>query len=704
MLTLKELKEKHDKAYEAGQVTRERAANDMVFYYVTQWDTSLLAASQLAYRGEFDLLKKAGRKIVADLAMNSVQIDFEPVEGTRKDSAELVDGVYRAGDTHNTSIEAYEMAKNEAVVCGVGAWELYTEYKDMRGSNDKQTIKRRPLWEANNNVFWDANAKRIDKSDATYVSVLTAYSEDGYLDLVEELTGKRPDEVDTDSFSQPEQSYSFPWLSGEGKKIYVVKFYHRTKEKDNILTLVDPFQREKTVYESELDQVMDDMIDQGYTITVEKEITRYRVRMYIASGSKILSNELIAGTHIPVIPMYGEYAYVEGEVHYEGVTRLAKDPQRLRNFQGSYLADITSRGPTAKPIFFKEQIAGHEYMYETAGIDNRFNYLLQNRTSITGEDLPIGPVSMMPDQGIPEALIASIAFSREAIEDVATPGTPQSITDPETSGKAVYAVQAQIELQTVIYQSHYKHAKRRDAEVYADMLSTILDVPSEEQIELSDGTRDVMQVMQSIIDEETGEPIVIHDLTNSYFNVTSRIGPDYGSQKEQTIDRIEKMIMLMAPNDPIRQALQLKQLALMDGIDFGDIRDYARKQLIITGIKKPDTDEEKKMLEEASKQKQQPDAAMVLAKAEELKGQADIMQEKREGIKMQMDDARTKDKHYIDVFKATTERMRVQVEAKKAGATINKVNMESIGEQVDTHAKILEMIKPERPEKQYANA
>jgi hypothetical protein len=142
----------------------------------------------------------------------------------------------------------------------------------------------------------------------------------------------------------------------------------------------------------------------------------------------------------------------------------------------------------------------------------------------------------------------------------------------------------------------------------------------------------------------------------------------------------------------------------MDGIDFGDIRDYARKQLIITGIKKPDTDEEKKMLEEASKQKQQPDAAMVLAKAEELKGQADIMQEKREGIKMQMDDARTKDKHYIDVFKATTERMRVQVEAKKAGATINKVNMESIGEQVDTHAKILEMIKPERPEKQYANA
>ena len=166
MLTLRELKEKHDKAYEAGQVTRERASDDMVFYYVTQWDDSILAESQLAYRGEFDLLKKAGRKIVADLATNQVQIDFEPTSGTRKDCAELLDGVYRKSDGENTSIEAYEMAKNEAVVCGVGAWELYTEYREMRGADDKQRIRRRPLWEANNNVYWDPNAKRIDKSDA----------------------------------------------------------------------------------------------------------------------------------------------------------------------------------------------------------------------------------------------------------------------------------------------------------------------------------------------------------------------------------------------------------------------------------------------------------------------------------------------------------------------------------------------------------
>jgi len=84
-LDLNEIKRLHDKAYQAGQVTRERAASDMVFYYITQWDAELLNDSQLAYRGEFNILKKAGRQILADLSENEVTVDFEPVDETRDD-------------------------------------------------------------------------------------------------------------------------------------------------------------------------------------------------------------------------------------------------------------------------------------------------------------------------------------------------------------------------------------------------------------------------------------------------------------------------------------------------------------------------------------------------------------------------------------------------------------------------------------------
>ena len=37
MLKLKDLKKLHDKAYQANQITREQASDDLVFYWVTQW-------------------------------------------------------------------------------------------------------------------------------------------------------------------------------------------------------------------------------------------------------------------------------------------------------------------------------------------------------------------------------------------------------------------------------------------------------------------------------------------------------------------------------------------------------------------------------------------------------------------------------------------------------------------------------------------
>ena len=89
MLELKELKDLHDKAYTYNQITRERASDDMVFYHVTNWDDSLLGDSQLQYRGEFNILRKAGRQISADLRANPVQVDFEPKAESRQDGADF---------------------------------------------------------------------------------------------------------------------------------------------------------------------------------------------------------------------------------------------------------------------------------------------------------------------------------------------------------------------------------------------------------------------------------------------------------------------------------------------------------------------------------------------------------------------------------------------------------------------------------------
>ena len=703
-LKILDLKRLHDKAFNSGTDNRLLAAYDRIFCRVSHYD-GILVQAPLEYLGEFDMTRSAIRQVLADLASNPIQNDFESINDTPDDVAELADGLYRRDSNHNTSLEAFANADQEAVECGVGTWIIETKYRSNKTGSKKQVIVRRPVYEANNNGFWDPNAKKIDKSDADYYSHLSAYSEDGYRKLVNELTGEDLETISDSSFKHPEHSYTFPWVSGKtgSKKIYVAEFYHREKVKEKLLTMVDPFGETTILRESALTNVMDEMIDAGYKITDEKSVEVWEARKYIASGIEILNGDMvdgertgerIAGGNIPVIPEYGERAIVEGEEVYEGIVRPTIDPQRMRDFAYSYLTDMFSKSPREKPIFFQEQIAGFEHMYQMAGAENNYPYLLQNRTDANGNELPVGSVAVMPNVNIPPALTAAVELSAGAIREVANPGLPQDIADPDISGKAVLALQARLDMQSMIYQEHKKFAIRRDGEVYISMASEIYDIPGKEKVELPDGTKKEVEVMQAVIDEESGEVVILNDLRMAEFEITSRITASYTSQKEQTLDRLENVLAGMMPDDPMRKAMQLKIIQLSDGVEMEDLKEYANKQLVLSGIKEPETDEEKELLAQAQAQPPEKDAAMVLAKAEELKGQADIMREKREGIKMQLENANDKSELQVDVFKAQTERMKIEIAAHEAGAKVRKTEIETKGVEIDNEIKVIDLNIP----------
>lgn len=690
MLDHKEILAKHDKSYRANQTTRDQASDDLIFYWVTQWDDQLLSSSQLQYRGQFDIVRKAGRQILSAMKQNVVQPDFKPKNESRTDDAELMDGMYRADDRKLQSQEAYDYAAQEQVACGFGAWELYTEYETNEVGDDRQKICREFIAEANNTVFWDANAKRLDKSDANYVTVLKAYTVEGYQDLVEELTGTRPEKPNAGSFGQPNESYTFPWIE-EQDKIYVGCFYHREKVKDKVISLADPFGSEIYVHESKVNQIMDELVDAGYNVTGEKAITRWQVTKYIVSGEDIIKSYEIAGQNIPVVPVYGERTIVEGEEYYEGIVRLAKDPQRLRNFQMSYLADIASQSPRNKPIFFAEQIQGFESMYEQAGADNNLPYYLLNRKTEGGEDLSQIPMQQMPDQNIPPALAAVLQMSREAVEDVANPALPQNLGDPEMSGKAVRALQSAFDQQSYQYQHNFKFAKRRDAEIYAGMASEIIDTPRSVTIETPDGQSKKVQIMETVIDRQTGEVVTINDVSNLEFDVYAEIGQSYQTQKDQTREDLIQIASALDPNDPLRKLATMKAIELMDGIALDDMRKHIHKELLISGMKEPETEEDLAVLKKAAEAKQKPDPAMLLAEAENKKGEADLMQQKRGFMKDKADIILNRTETQIDAFNAQTQRQKVMMEAEEKNISIQNKSIEAEGKHLDNQRKEFEL-------------
>jgi len=677
MLTAEEIRKLHDKAFTHNQTTREKAADDLLFFWISQWDDTQLGASSLQYRGQFDMLRKAARQIISDIKSNPVQVDFEPIDGTDESGADIIDGMYRADMRNNSALEAKENATTEAIVCGNGGWELYTEYKSNRNGDNLQVIRRRPLFESNNQVFWDPNAKMNDKADAEWVSCLVGYSHDGYKKLVEELTGEEDVDV-VESFAFPEHSYVFPWLVGD-EQVYITRFYKKTKKKIKVFIYADPLGSEREVYEDDLSEKEDDLFNNSFSLITELEREVCEVKLYIVGGGdEVLDVSVIPGEHIPVIPVYGERAFVEGEEHYEGITRLAKDPQRLRNFQLSYLADIVSKSPRQKPIYFPEQIQGFEHMYEESGADNNFPYLLQNMQDANGNPLPIGAQGVMPEQPMPQALIASIGASREAINDVAAEGLPQNITDMDLSGEALQQIQKLFDKQSFTYQHNLKAALRRDGEVYASMASVVYDSEREVILAKPDGSRGTEVINQEQIDPSTLQLVVDNDVKNYAFEVYADIGPSFQSVKDQSRKELKEMINSEPPDSPMRQILMLEWGSMQDGIAFKNIREWSRKQLVLQGYAEPETDEEKQMVAEAQQaQQNQPDPAMMLAQAEMGKAQAEQMNAQSNML----------DKE-VDQFNAETKRAEVEIKAAQAGAEINFKNIQAQGTRIDNIQKV----------------
>ncbi len=669
MLEHEDIIKMHDAAYQRGQVTRERAADDLVFAWVTQWDDQLLGESQLQYRGEFNILRKAMRQIISDLKSNPVQIDFEPV-GDNYNAADMMDGIYRTSTRKNTSLESFGNAIQEAVVSGFGAWKLENDYENR---TQLQTINRIPLYEACNTVYWDPSASLLDKAGAKYCSILTRYSEEGYRDFVEELTGERP--TTTVSFKYPEESYVFPWVA-EDKRIYVGEFFHREPVTYQVHVFTDMMGNRKEVHDDDFEEEEGPMIDQGFEYSECIEFETYEVTKYIVSGQEILETTLVPGEFIPVVPAYGERAFVEGEEHYEGITRLSKDPQRLRNFQMSYLADIVSRSPRKKPIFTPEQIQGYEQMYNEQGSDNNFPYLLQNGTSITGKQIPLGPVGEMPEQPMPQALIASLDLSRQAVEDVANPGLPQNIADPDLSGKAVLALQNRMDMQSFIYQDNHKHALRRDAEIFASMAKEVYDSPRKTTLTMYDGTRKTEHLMQQVIDPQQMQLQTINDISGIEMEVYAEIGTNFKTEQMETRTELKEMINGLPPGDPIRNILMLEYIAMMPGMAFESLRDYGKRELLKMGIRQPETEEEMQFLQQLQQQPPQPDPQMIAAQAEQGKAQAEQMSAE------------------VKMYDAQTKRAKVEIEASKAGVEIESLQEDIAGKRLANMSQLAATLRP----------
>lgn len=633
-----------DADWTASDEARSEAKNDLFFSRVSQWDDWLNQYTTLQYRGQFDVVRPVVRKLVAEMRQNPIDVMFRPKDGAGPDAADVLMGMYRTDMNHNTAKIAVNVAVREQIEGGVGAWRLCTEYEDQDPTSNNQVIRREPIHSACSHVIWDSNSKQLDKSDAHHCTIIHSMSKNGWKKFAED------NDLDADvipTFQSP-NDWVFPWLTQD--TFHVAEFYEVEEKKETAYIYRDPITGEPVSYfKRDIKDAIDELADKGYEKIAERQIKRRRVYKTLLTSTDVLKDkQLIAGEHIPIVPVFGEWGFVEDKEVYEGVVRLTKDGQRLRNMIMSFNADTVARTPKKKPFFFAEQIAGYEHMYD--GNDD-YPYYLMNRTDENNGDLPIQPLAYMENPEVPQANAYMLEAATAAVKEVATLGVDADAANGQVAFDTVNQLNMRSDLETYVFQDNLATAMRRDGEIYQAMVNDIYDVPRNVTITLEDGSEKDVQLMTEMVDLATGNHTVLNDIRGRYECYTD-VGPSFQSMKEQNRAEIGELLQKVPVEHQAWNVLLLQFLSLMDGKGIEITRDFATKQLVVNGLKKPETPEEQQWLVEAQQAQQgQQDPAMVQAQGVYLQGQADLLKAQNDQQSLQIEAAKVEASSQLNAAK-----------------------------------------------------
>ncbi len=602
-----------DKVQTAMRDERLQCLQDRRFYSIAgaQWEGPLGVQFENKPRLEVNKIHLAVIRIINEYRNNRITVSFISKDGEDKEKlADTCSSLYRADEQDSNAEEAYDNAFEEAVGGGFGAWRLRTCYEDDEDDEDeRQRILIEPIFDADSSVFFDLNAKRQDKADATECWVLTAMTRDAYRE-----------EYGDDPASWPKQIHQrmFDWLTPD--VVYIAEYY-KVEEKSEVTRIYrGPTGEERKVSAAEFegdDELEERLLATGFKEVRQKKVKRKRVHKYIMSGNAVLEDcGFIAGRCIPIVPVYGKRWFVDNVERCMGHVRLAKDPQRLKNMQLSKLAEISAVSSIEKPIFTPEQVAGHQMMWAEDNLKN-YPYLLVNQlTGPDGNPVAIGPQSFTNSPNVPPAMAALLQLTEQDMQDLLGNQQAGEEMKPNMSGKAVELIQTRLDMQTFIYVSNFSKAIKRCGEIWLSMAKDVLVEEGRKMKGVSEsGETEQIQLMKPVINKDTGAAEYANDLADATFDVAVEVGPSSGSKKQATVRALTGMMAITQDPETL-QVLNAMAMMNMEGEGVGDVRDYFRARLIRMGAVKPT--EQELMELQAEQQNQQPDP-----QAEFLKASAD---------------------------------------------------------------------------------
>lgn len=635
------LKQQRDKIIETNRFVRIVGA---------QWEGQTFNGTDLRDRMdkyprfEVNKILKEIRRISAEMRKNRINVQFKPMDPeTDQQVSDTLNGAYRSDYVDSDGDMATTSAFEDAITGGMGAFRLCADYVDeLDPENEEMRIKFKTVRDPASCVFFDPNAKEMDKSDAEWCVEVFGMTGQAF----EDEYGRQGYSIDTITSGQWQDSYR-PNL------VYIARYYEMRIEKDEVVLFENPFLQEQAIYfASDIDDEVEESLKIGevYFEKARRKIKRRRVYCGTMDGFGWLDKpELIPFEYLPIIPVYGMYWFDDGMERIQGHATAAMDSQRLENLMVSMLADTATLGSEGTPIVPAEML------------NDQFSKVWGDRNKKRPAFLPI--MALRDNADNPVAYGNAIAYTQPAMLNQGMVGLLQYTGSAiqELTGAMSEGMPSNMAENTV-----NALINRSDAHtgVYMDNLSFALKHAA--KVWLSGAKQLYAGKKVSLQDEDGKESSKELPSMMGKMKVVVDVGADFTTRRDQTVSKLTPIYQATSPDNPNHSVILSMIIDNLEGEGLDDLRQYNRKQLLMQGVAQPKNDEERAMLEQQAQEAQnkQPDANTLLAQAEMEKARV-------QEVKAQLD-------YNIEVAKLELEAARLQIDAQKAGAEINLKNVQSL--------------------------
>lgn len=654
---------------------------------------------------EFNKLWRPINRLIGDIndmELNSVIISDS--DDATDEGAELMQKRWRNDFQTSEGIEASENANSEAIIGGFGCVKVVAKYEDEENPDEtKQRLCLEIVHDASNSVRFGAEAIKKDKSDAIRGWHLIkgnnkALKKQFNVDRVVSFPESAPGYYNIDRYDETKDTYVAHYYevieknlteydfspllplkitSGDGIKGDNGKKYTR-----------DELKEMREIYEQEMGE--------------EPNTRRYKTKyvMYaLADGEKYLTKpQKMPFKRVPLIPRYAYHTVLDGEEFFCGEIRKQLDHEMFHNYFGSALMQIMAKPQVGKPEYLREQIAKHAQQRARDDIDN-LPFLVSDPVRDANNNIvQMGPVAQHQPPQIGSGLATAGQFLQQGLQEFASTG--QTTLPANTSGEAVQQVNQRQDDTFLPIVKNILHSIKGVCECW---------IPAAQKLYFSMQRKlRVMEVDGSYARVETMG--MMRGMDGSYgpyantapgkYSVRVEQGEAYKDQRTAERENNLQMLQYVGTDTEFGQLIAMNAMTLTNGEGGDMMRRIARYKMIDMMIAMqvpfdPENEEEAQYAQVKMQQiqiQQQAAAAQqqqVLQQTAIAEGQARLM-EGQAALQNEQNDAV---KNRIAYEKLLNDRAKLQIDAQKAGADIDKTISETNKNQVEMATKLAESLR-----------